>query len=500
MDRLAEALRSARRAADSNGAEIIRSDQITRSERELLLQNQWIEEIIRGWYLLGRPDIRAGDSSRWYAHFWDFLALYLHHRFGREYCLSAESSLDVHSELSSIPHQVIVIVPKGGGKPIELPYETSAYLYTDLKNLPQEREERRKLQVMPLELALAKVSPTYFKNRPSDAQIALQLCRSPHDLAGVLLAHRLTRAAGRLVAAYRSIGEEEFADTLREELIRFGSRPQESNPFEEERSALPRAGQPHVTRLQALWQEGRLQLFDHFPPPPGLPPDPKTYMDGVDRAYERDAYNSLSIEGYRVSPELIQRVMSADWNPDDSLGDSEDRNALAARGYLEAHQKVELSLLRVLRGENSGLVASEDLQNWYHALFSPSLQAGILSPGQLAGYRRHPVYIRNSRHIPPPHKAVVDCMETLFGLLADESEAAVRAVLGHYFFVFIHPYMDGNGRIGRFLMNLMLASGGYPWTVIQLENRRQYLEALSQADHRRDFLPLADLIESEMAL
>jgi len=37
-------------------------------------------------------------------------------------------------------------------------------------------------------------------------------------------------------------------------------------------------------------------------------------------------------------------------------------------------------------------------------------------------------------------------------------------VLGHFIFVYIHPYMDGNGRVGRFLMNAMMASGGYLWT------------------------------------
>ncbi|WP_366635422.1 Fic family protein [Aquisalimonas sp.] len=41
----------------------------------------------------------------------------------------------------------------------------------------------------------------------------------------------------------------------------------------------------------------------------------------------------------------------------------------------------------------------------------------------------------------------------------------MRAVLGHWLFGSIHPYPDGNGRMGRFTMNAMLASGGYPWTV-----------------------------------
>jgi len=60
-------------------------------------------------------------------------------------------------------------------------------------------------------------------------------------------------------------------------------------------------------------------------------------------------------------------------------------------------------------------------------------------------------------------------MPVLFELLRNKAEASVRVVLGHFIFVYIHPYIDGNGRIGRFLMNTMLASGGYPWVVIPIE-------------------------------
>jgi hypothetical protein len=102
----------------------------------------------------------------------------------------------------------------------------------------------------------------------------------------------------------------------------------------------------------------------------------------------------------------------------------------------------------------------------------------------LAGYRSGPVYIRRSKHVPPPRDAVRDCMPVLFELLANETEPAARAVLGHFVFVYIHPYLDGNGRMGRFLMNVMLASGGYPWTVIPLERRNDCRAALGdQKEH-----------------
>jgi Fic family protein len=121
-----------------------------------------------------------------------------------------------------------------------------------------------------------------------------------------------------------------------------------------------------------------------------------------------------------------------------------------------------------------------------------------LKARDLAGYRGHQVYIKNAAHVPPPVDAVRDMMPTLFELLAAEPQACVRAVLGHFVFVFTHPYPDGNGRMGRFLMNAMLASGGYPWTVIELERRSDYMTALDEASARGNIVPFAAFVTSSM--
>ena len=67
-------------------------------------------------------------------------------------------------------------------------------------------------------------------------------------------------------------------------------------------------------------------------------------------------------------------------------------------------------------------------------------------------------------------------------------------VLGHFAFVYIHPFPDGNGRTARFLMNLMLASGGFPWTVIPVDQRDKYMRALESASVGQDIIPFTEFL------
>jgi Fic family protein len=97
-------------------------------------------------------------------------------------------------------------------------------------------------------------------------------------------------------------------------------------------------------------------------------------------------------------------------------------------------------------------------------------------------------------HVPLPQHAIPDAMLAFFDVLEKEKHPAVRVVLGHFVFVYIHPYMDGNGRMGRFLMNVMLAGGGYPWTVVPLNRRDAYMAALEQASVHQNITPFAQFL------
>jgi Fic family protein len=197
--------------------------------------------------------------------------------------------------------------------------------------------------------------------------------------------------------------------------------------------------------------------------------------------------------------ELVERVQRGDWNPEHHDSDRQSRDALAARGYWQAFGKVKQTVEQVITGANAGALTRSAHREWYRELFQPCVAAGLIETGALAGYRNDAVYLRTSRYVPPRWEAVRDAMPALFDLLEREPESSVRAVLGHWMFGYIHPYPDGNGRMARFLMNAMLSSGGYPWTVIEVGDRTEYLSALDRASLEMDIQPFAKFIAASVA-
>lgn len=494
-ERLAQALESLEQL-QSQGKIAIRTGDLSRTDRERLLKNGFLQEVMKGWYVPARPDQPAGESTAWYASYWDFCSDYLQDRFGAEWCLSSEHSLALHVGNRTVPKRLVVRSPRGMNNVTPLPENTSV-LDVQMPLPPEtDREIVEGLNVYSLPAALVSSSPSLFRQSPTDVRAALSAIPSASDLLSRLLEGGHTVIAGRLVGAFRNIGRARLADETLSAMRAAGYECREDDPFDFPTPVLlsRRERSAHVYRLRLMWQSMREPIIKVFPAAPGLPRNQSAYMENVQENYVTDAYHSLSIEGYRVTRDLIERVRKGNWNPDSNENDRQQRDALAARGYWQAYQTVRKSLKRVLAGDNVGDVADDDHGEWYRELFAPSVATGLLRPADLAGYRNDQVFIRHSKHVPPSKEQVRDLMPALFDLLREEDDAGVRVVLGHFVFVYIHPYMDGNGRIGRFLMNVMLASGGYPWTVIPMGRRSDYLTALDDASVNQNIEPFAKFI------
>jgi Fic family protein len=197
----------------------------------------------------------------------------------------------------------------------------------------------------------------------------------------------------------------------------------------------------------------------------------------VAKAY--DAYHSTTIEGYRITREMAEAIVAGRSPGEDSLEGLREKAALV--GYSAAFDEVT----RVVTAERGPVRIDEALIfDLYEALFSPSVDAGLLGAGDLRQWRRQPAYIRGSPHVPPAEGKLPQLMSAFVESVnqdLDVDRAVERAVLAHLDFVTIHPFIDGNGRIGRFLMNVVLTGAGLPWVTIRADQRDRYFGALRRA-------------------
>jgi len=485
------------RKLQRRGRHVLQSQDLSRVHRERLLRHGFVQEVMKGWLISSSPDVGTGESTPWYASFWEFCAHYCGKRFGGQWCLSPEQSLLLHAEKTVIPSQVIVQSPKGTNHKLTLLFDTSLY---EMKQPhmphPADLIVRNGLRLFTPEAALVKVPESFIAGNPIETRVVIASLRDAADLLRRLLDGGHSVVAGRLAGALRRIGRADDADEIITTMKAAGYDVRETDPFAGQQSVaqVPATTPPIVGRMQAMWASMRGKVLEVFPPPPGLPADRSAYLHLVDEIYRNDAYHSLSIEGYNVSNELIERVRAGNWDPASQVADRQSRDALAARGYWQAFQCVKGNIAEIIGGENPGRLIRAAHREWYRELFQPCVGAGLVAPSALAGYRNNPVYLRTSRYVPPRWEAVRDAMPALFDLLENEPEPGVRAVLGHWLFGYVHPYPDGNGRMARFLMNAMLASGGYPWTVIRVDDRSAYLAALDRASIDMDIGPFAEFI------
>ena len=118
-------------------------------------------------------------------------------------------------------------------------------------------------------------------------------------------------------------------------------------------------------------------------------------------------------------------------------------------------------------------------------------------------YRKENVTIKGATHIPPDYLKVPELMKELI-LTYDtwnKYHPIIQAVLLHGELVKIHPFVDGNGRTSRLLMNLVLMKNGYNPVIIKKESRLKYYEVLDKAHTTgdyTDFVKLVTKLEVEM--
>ena len=167
---------------------VFRSRELTRVHRERLIRNGFLREVMKGWLISSSPEAAPGDTTPWFASFWEFCAAYCTARFGEEWHLSPEQSLLLHAENTVIPTQVVVYAPGGANNRVELLFGTSLF---DLKRkeIPPEADLTRRggLRLYAPEAALIRVPAAFFARNPIEARVALSGARDASGVLGRLL-------------------------------------------------------------------------------------------------------------------------------------------------------------------------------------------------------------------------------------------------------------------------------------------------------------------------
>ncbi len=496
---VAEALSDVSKSARGN---IVHSKNIKPKQQAILVKQGYLKRIIKGWYLFD-ADLSAqgaGESALWYESIWSFIGQYLVSRFGNDYWLSAEASLDIHTHSNTMPAQLVVFVNNGTDDITHLPNNMSL-LIVKSKTKPDILTKHRGVVVFPLEIALANSVPRSFQKHPVNMQVALRSAELD-KLAEALLRSKNLASASRIIGAYDALKMR--AESKKLEAIIGGAFGgiKVKNPFLVPPVILAKGKKEDASarRIRIIWQQMREEVITGFSIiKPSFDFHSRSLNETlakIDEVYIHDAYHSLSIEGYAVTPELIEKVSSGDWSPETITQDNDAKNALAARGYYDAFNQVKQSLTEAYKKEDLNYLIDVGITQWHTSMFKPCVTAGIISEMDLAGFRKGPIYIRASRHVPPASEQLMDSMDALKECIAEEDSFVVKAILGHFIFGFIHPYFDGNGRTARFLMNFLFVVGGFNWVIVTKEARDKYLSALESASVGEDIRPFVEFIIS----
>lgn len=188
-------------------------------------------------------------------------------------------------------------------------------------------------------------------------------------------------------------------------------------------------------------------------------------------------YHSNAIEGNRLTLRETQLVIREGI----TIGGKSLHDNLEARNHPKAIYYIES-----LKDRN---LTENDVLEIHKTIFS-----GVLE--NAGNHRSSQIFIEGSDYLPPPAFEVPSMMKELLEWLRrnpEELRPIEIAAVFHYKFVFIHPFDDGNGRVARLLMNLLLIRFEYPFTVIRNYDRRRYYDTLKKAD-RGDLRPFVNFI------
>lgn len=228
----------------------------------------------------------------------------------------------------------------------------------------------------------------------------------------------------------------------------------------------------------------------------GLPR--RTEAEGIWRdIWYHEAHNSTALEGNT----LVLREVEALLDHGQAVGNKQLKDYLEVRGYADAAEWVYGQAVEPASYDGEGILTLTEVRHVHRLALSPVWEVAPHEhplPDETPGdFRRHNIQPFPGGMRPPDWTEVpalmTDWVAKVNALGADPCPLPEVLAAHHAGFERIHPFLDGNGRAGRLLLNLILVRLGYPPAIVQKRERPRYLEALRRADEG-DAGPLGEIL------
>lgn len=247
----------------------------------------------------------------------------------------------------------------------------------------------------------------------------------------------------------------------------------------------------------AVYERLRVQIGELRGQLGGLPPPAEA--DEIWRGiWLEEAHHSTAIEGNTLVLKQVEQLL----DEGRAVGNKELREYMEVRGYADAATWVYGQALDPGAWRSGELLSLTELRHIHSLALTPAWDVALHpSAGDSerpGSFRRHDIRPFPGGMRPPPWPEVPVHVSDWLGEVQElrlhdagiDPDALARV---HARFEQIHPFLDGNGRTGRLIVNLLLVRLGYPPAIIFKGERRRYLAALGSAD-RGDHAPLGELL------
>jgi Fic family protein len=203
-------------------------------------------------------------------------------------------------------------------------------------------------------------------------------------------------------------------------------------------------------------------------------------LNKISPEFIRDfVFNSLSFEKDFISAEAVEAVLQG------QTENSEDNKICLIEIYINAFWFI-VDLVK-----NNTLFDENKLKDLHEVLMDGLAIGGL--------YRNVDISIKGSNHTPPSHLKVYDRMKKYFEVLNTPTQNLLEKIAySHVQLAKIHPFLDGNGRCARLVLNYQLLKHGLAPIIIPYKERHRYFETLEAFKVKKDIKPFIEyLLEKE---